>query len=112
MTVPNKSSQSNPELVEFRLDEQAKTLDRLGVKVDAGFAAINKRMDEFTFTPKSEFDKLSVAFISFKEDVEKNYVKKSDGKTLRNIGISVVASIAITLATLILNTITKNGIGQ
>lgn len=112
MAPPAKSSQSNPELVEFRLDEQAKTLNKIDLKVDAGFAAINKRMDEFTFTPQAVTDKIDVRLLAVEKLLETDYVKKSDGKTIRGIGIAVITAICITLASLILNTVIKNGAGQ
>lgn len=74
--------------------------------------AIIETMDKFAFTPKSDHNELKLDFESFKSEIETNYRKKTDGQTIRNIGVAVMTAIAISFATIVFTFIINGGLGR
>lgn len=92
----------NAGLINYRLDEMQKGIDALLLKAD-NYVSV-KEYAEMLLRVQALENEL--------KEIKEKYVKKTDGKTLRNIGIAVITSVAITVVTLIVTFITQGGLSS
>lgn len=95
----NNGPRINAGLINYRLDAMQKGIDALLSKAD-------------NYVSITDYLKLQSSFELFKKDVETNYVKKNDNKTLRNIGVTVLTAAAVSITTLIITFITGGGLNN